>query len=45
VWIAAKGERCTVTIQHGKLKSKEDANARKAYWAEKLHALALMLSG
>ncbi len=44
VWIVAKGEKCSVAVQHTKLKSKEDANARKAFWAEKLAALEELVS-
>lgn len=40
VWITAKGEKCSVAVQHTKLTSKADATARKAYWAERLDALA-----
>ncbi len=44
VWITAKGEKCSVAVQHTKLVSKEDANARKAFWREKLAALDELLS-
>ncbi len=40
VWITSKGEKCSVGVQHTKLASKEDANARKAFWAERLDALS-----
>lgn len=43
VWITAKGEKCSVSIQHTKLASKEDANARKAFWAERLATLEEVL--
>ncbi|HXV14816.1 MAG TPA: hypothetical protein VEC56_11480 [Candidatus Krumholzibacteria bacterium] len=44
VWITAKGEKCSVAVQHTKLASKEDVNARKAFWAERLAGLADLLS-
>ncbi|HEX2163992.1 MAG TPA: hypothetical protein VHM02_08585 [Thermoanaerobaculia bacterium] len=41
VWLTAKGDAKTqVAIVHKKLASKEDAAARKAYWGERLAALA-----
>jgi hypothetical protein len=43
VGIMAKGEKCSVAIQHSKLVSKADANARKAYWAERLNTLEALL--
>lgn len=43
VWITAKGEKCSVAVQHTKLESKADIDARKAYWAERLDALAELL--
>jgi hypothetical protein len=43
VWITAKGEKCSVAVQHSKLASKADLDARKAFWAEKLAALGTML--
>jgi len=45
VWITAKGNKCSVAVQHTKLVSKEDANARKAFWAERLSELAELVSG
>ena len=44
VWIVAKGEKCSVTVQHTKLVSKTDMDAHKAYWAKRLDALAELLS-
>lgn len=43
VWIVAKGDKCSVAIQHTKLVSKADVTARKAYWAEKLATLDKLL--
>jgi uncharacterized protein YndB with AHSA1/START domain len=41
----AKGDgKSVVQLTHGKLPSKADAEARKAYWAERLGALALLLA-
>ena len=43
VSIVAKGEKCTVGLQHTKLASKADQVARKAYWNERLAALEELL--
>jgi hypothetical protein len=43
VWIQAKGDKCTVGVQQDNLSTREEANARKAYWAEKLAALEELL--
>jgi hypothetical protein len=43
VWITPKGSNCSVSVQHTKLVSKEDATTRKAYWTERLKALEDML--
>ncbi len=41
VWIVAKGKGKTAAqVQHRKLANKEDADRRKAFWAERLGALA-----
>src|ERR1051325_1432498 len=40
-----KGEaKSSVAIQHTKLPSKEDADAKKKFWSEKLDALAVLLT-
>jgi hypothetical protein len=42
----AKGDaKSQLQVQHSKLASKADAEARKAYWAERLAALAAMIAG
>lgn len=39
-----RGEsKSQVTIQHGKLRSKEDADRMRAFWGERLNALAAMV--
>jgi uncharacterized protein YndB with AHSA1/START domain len=44
LWFVAKGEaKSTVQVQHTKLAGREEAERRKAYWAERLHALAGLL--
>lgn len=41
VWLDPKGAAKTLTaVTHRKLKDKADVDARKAYWAERLNALA-----
>jgi hypothetical protein len=46
VWIVPKGAKKTAAqVQHRKLASKEDADARKKYWDERLGALAEVLQG
>jgi len=45
LWFIAKGEaKSLVQVQHTKLAGKADAEARKAYWAERLGALAELLA-
>jgi hypothetical protein len=45
LYFVAKGEaKSQVAVQHGKLVSKADAEARKAYWGERLGALAELLA-
>jgi hypothetical protein len=39
-WITAKGDKCSVAIQHSKLTSKVEIAKRKAFWAERLSVLA-----
>jgi hypothetical protein len=42
----AKGEsKSQVALQHSKLASKADVQARKAFWGERLEALAALLTG
>ena len=44
VWITAKGaSRAAVAIQHGKLASQSAAAESKAFWTERLEALAALL--
>lgn len=44
-WFTAKGDaKSSVQVQHTKLASKADADARKAYWAERLDALGEVLA-
>jgi hypothetical protein len=44
LWFEAKGAaKSVVAVQHVKLTSKEDASARKLYWAERLETLAQLL--
>ena len=44
VWLIAKGEhRSSVQLSHRKLADKEDSARRKAYWGERLDALAVLL--
>lgn len=46
LWFVAKGDgRSQVQVQHTRLASKADAEARKAYWAERLGALGELLRG
>ncbi len=46
LWFTPKGEaKSAVQVQHRKLGSREDALRRKAYWAERLAALAAHLAG
>jgi hypothetical protein len=40
VWLTPKGAKTATAVTHTKLASKEDADSRKRYWAEKLNALA-----
>ena len=45
VWLTPKGEaRSAVQVSHRKLTDKEDIARRKAYWGERLDALAGLLS-
>lgn len=44
VWITKKGDRCSMAIQHAKLRSKGDVAERKAYWADRLTALAALVT-
>jgi len=44
VYIMSKGEsKGTVTIQHGRLASREAADAAREFWAERLDQLAKLL--
>jgi hypothetical protein len=43
VWIVPKGAKCSVGLQHTRLASKADQAARKAFWTERLAALAALL--
>jgi hypothetical protein len=46
VWITAKGaSRAAVAIQHGKLASQSAAADSKAFWTERLEALAELFAG
>lgn len=45
VWFESKGKRSVAGVQHTKLVSKSDADARKKFWTERLAALDEMLSG
>ena len=46
VWLTAKGKaKSQAGLAHRKLGGKEDAAARKAYWGERLDALAELLEG
>ena len=40
VWLTPKGAKTSTAVTHTKLSGKEDADARKSYWSEKLTALA-----
>lgn len=40
VWLTPKGAKTATAIAHTKLSGKEDAEARRRYWGEKLNALA-----
>lgn len=45
VWFTAKGEnKSLVQVQHGKLPTRGELEARKAYWAGRLTALGELLS-
>jgi uncharacterized protein YndB with AHSA1/START domain len=45
LWFTAKGdEKSQVSVQHVRLASKADAEARKAFWAARLGALAELLA-
>ena len=45
VWLTVKGTaKSSVAITHAKLSGKEDAAARKAFWGERLDALAELLA-
>src|SRR5687767_4611550 len=45
VWLTAKGDdRSAVAVSHRKLTSREDSARRKAYWGERLEALAQILT-
>ena len=45
VWFQAKGEKSVAGVQHAKLTSKTDQQARKRYWTERLAALNALLTG
>ena len=40
VWLTPKGAKTSTAVTHTKLSGKEDADARRRYWGEKLNALA-----
>ena len=40
VWITAKGRKTSAQVAHRKLAGKEDADRRKAFWADRLTALS-----
>lgn len=40
VWLTGKGARTTAQIQHRKLTGRDDADRRRAFWGERLSALA-----
>jgi hypothetical protein len=44
LYFLAKGEKSVVGVQHTKLPSKADADARKKFWAERLAALGELLA-
>ena len=45
VWLVAKGEaKATASVAHTRLADREDAMRRKAYWGERLEALAALLT-
>lgn len=45
VWLVEKGEaRSAASVQHGRLPSKEAADAAKAYWGERLDSLKALLA-
>ncbi len=44
VWITAKGEKCSLSVQADNLPTREEANARKAFWTERLAALEELLA-
>ena len=43
VWLTPKGAKTATAITHTKLSGKEDADARKRYWDDKLKALAAVI--
>lgn len=45
VYFVDKGAKTTVTIQHRKLPSQEEVAKLKAWWSERLDALAELLGG
>ena len=45
LWFTAKGKKSTVSVQHGRLRDRATADARRKYWAEQLEALGRVLSG
>jgi hypothetical protein len=44
VWIVAKGQKCSVGVQHTKLSSKTDQSARRTFWTEHLATLEGLLT-
>ena len=40
VWLTPKGAKTSTAVTHTKLSGREDADARKRYWGDKLNALA-----
>lgn len=45
VWITSKGSKTTAQVQHRKLTSKADADTRRAFWAERLKQLGMLIHG
>jgi hypothetical protein len=45
LWFQSKGGKSQVSVQHTKLKSKADVDARKKFWGESLAALNDLLTG
>jgi uncharacterized protein YndB with AHSA1/START domain len=43
VWLTAKGAKTATAVTHTKLAGKEDSEARKRYWDDKLKTLASLL--